>query len=51
MRVDVVTIRRLVSRSELPAYRIGSEYRHAETDLEDYLRRQRVFSQLFAGLQ
>ena len=35
-RVDVVTIRRLVSRGELPAYRVGSEYRFAETDLEDY---------------
>jgi excisionase family DNA binding protein len=43
LRVDVVTIRRLVSRGELSAYRIGSEYRFAETDLEDYLRRQRVF--------
>jgi excisionase family DNA binding protein len=44
LRVDVVTIRRLVSRGELPAYRVGSEYRFAETDLEDYLRRQRVSS-------
>jgi excisionase family DNA binding protein len=43
LRVDVVTIRRLVARGELPAYRIGSEYRFTETDLEDYLRRQRVF--------
>jgi excisionase family DNA binding protein len=42
LRVDVVTIRRLVSRGEMPAYRVGSEYRFAETDLEDYLRRQRV---------
>lgn len=42
LRVDVVTIRRLVSRGELPAYRVGSEYRFTETDLEDYLQRQRV---------
>jgi excisionase family DNA binding protein len=49
LRVDVVTIRRLVSRRELPAYRVGSEYRFAETDLEDYLRRQRVFSGDEAG--
>jgi excisionase family DNA binding protein len=42
LRVDVVTIRRLVSRGDLPAYRIGSEFRFAETDLADYLRQQRV---------
>ncbi len=42
LRVDVVTIRRLVSRGELPAYRVGSEYRFTETDLADYLQRQRV---------
>lgn len=42
LRVDVVTIRRLVSRGELPAYRIGSEYRFTETDLGDYLQHQRV---------
>jgi len=42
LRVDVVTIRRLVSRGELTAYRIGSEYRFTPSDLEDYLRRQRV---------
>src|ERR1700682_4596121 len=42
LRVDVVTIRRLVSRGELPAYRIGSEFRFTPSDLEDYLQRQRV---------
>ncbi len=42
LRVDVVTIRRLVSRGELTAYRIGSEYRFTPSDLEDYLQRQRV---------
>lgn len=42
LRVDVVTIRRLVSRGELTAYRIGSEYRFTQSDLEDYLQRQRV---------
>ena len=42
LRVDVVTIRRLVSRGELTAYRIGSEYRFTPSDLEAYLQRQRV---------
>src|SRR5712691_9618394 len=42
LRVDVVTIRRLVNRGELPAYRVGGEYRFTQSDLEDYLRRQRV---------
>ena len=42
LRVDVVTIRRLVSRGELSAYRVGGEYRFARTDLETYLQRQRV---------
>ncbi len=41
-RVDVVTIRRLINRSELAAYRIGGEYRFTEADVEDYLHRQRV---------
>jgi excisionase family DNA binding protein len=49
LRVDVVTIRRLVSRGELPAYRVGSEYRFTETDLADYLQRQRVSSGDEAG--
>jgi excisionase family DNA binding protein len=42
LRVDVVTIRRLISRGELTAYRIGGEYRFTQSDLEDYLQRQRV---------
>jgi excisionase family DNA binding protein len=42
LRVDVVTIRRLINRSELSAYRIGGEYRFTESDLENYLQRQRV---------
>src|SRR6266487_3078340 len=42
LRVDVVTIRRLVNRGELTAYRIGSEYRFMESDIMEYLQRQRV---------
>jgi len=42
LRVDVVTIRRLISRGELTAYRIGGEYRFKLSDIEKYLQRQRV---------
>lgn len=42
LRVDIVTVRRLVNRGELPAYRIGNEYRFTRSDLEEFIRRQRV---------
>jgi excisionase family DNA binding protein len=42
LRVDIVTVRRLVNRGELPAYRIGNEYRFTRADLEEFLKRQRV---------
>ncbi len=42
LRVDVVTIRRLINRGELTAYRIGGEYRFKLSDIEKYLQRQRV---------
>src|SRR5215472_4372566 len=42
LRVDVVTIRRLVNRGELTAYRVGGEYRFMEPDILEYLQRQRV---------
>jgi ATP-dependent Clp protease ATP-binding subunit ClpC len=42
LRVDVVTIRRLVNRGELSAYRIAGEFRFIEPDIEDYVKRQRV---------
>ncbi len=41
-KVDVVTVRRLISRGELTAYRIGSEFRLMQADLDDYLKLQRV---------
>jgi excisionase family DNA binding protein len=40
LKVDVVTVRRLVSRGALAAYRIGAEYRFTLSDLQDYLKRQ-----------
>src|SRR5215831_909223 len=42
LRMEVVTIRRLVNRGELPAYRVGGEYRFMRPELETYLKRQRV---------
>src|SRR5215467_2064709 len=42
LHVDPVTIRRLVTKGELSAYRIGSDYRFASADLADYLQRQRI---------
>lgn len=42
LHVDPATVRRLVNRGELSAYRIGADYRFAPSDLEDYLQRQRI---------
>jgi excisionase family DNA binding protein len=42
LKIDVVTVRRLVARGDLAAYRIGNEYRFARGDLAEYLRRQHV---------
>ena len=42
LHVDPVTIRRLVNKGELSAYRIGADYRFAPSDLQDYLQRQRI---------
>jgi len=42
LRVDVVTVRRLVNRGDLGAYRIGGEYRFMEPDVEEFVKRQRV---------
>jgi len=47
LRVDVVTIRRLVTRGKLTAYRIGGEYRFKLSDIEKYLQRQRVSGEAF----
>lgn len=41
-RVDVVTVRRMISKGELSAYRVGGEYRFARSDIEEYLERQRL---------
>jgi len=45
LKVDVVTVRRLVSRNEIAAYRIGSEYRFSMSDVRAYLERQHIPAQ------
>ncbi len=42
LRVEVVTVRRLVSRGELPAYRVGGEFRFTAQEIQDFIKRQRV---------
>ncbi len=42
LHVDPVTIRRLVNKGDLSAYRIGADYRFAPSDLQEYLQRQRI---------
>lgn len=42
LRIDPVTVRRLVGRGELTAYRVAGEYRFTEADLEKFLESQRV---------
>jgi excisionase family DNA binding protein len=41
-RLDVVTVRRMIGKGELTAYRVGGEYRFTRSDIEDYLDRQRI---------
>ena len=42
LRVDVVTVRRFVTKGELTAYRVGGEFRFMRNDVEDFVRQQRV---------
>jgi len=49
LHVDPVTVRRLVTKGELSAYRIGSDYRFAPTDLAEYLQRQRIAASAHPG--
>ena len=49
LKVDVVTVRRLINRGELGGYRVGGEFRFTESDLENYLKIQRVPPATFGG--
>jgi excisionase family DNA binding protein len=42
LRIDPVTVRRLIMRGELIAYRIAGEFRFTPIDLEKFLESQRV---------
>ena len=42
LRIDAVTVRRLIMRGELTAYRIAGEFRFTPADLEKFLESQRV---------
>lgn len=42
LRIDPVTVRRLVTRGELTAYRIAGEYRFSQESLERFVESQRV---------
>jgi excisionase family DNA binding protein len=42
LRIDPVTVRRLIMRGELTAYRVAGEYRFTPTDLEKFMESQRV---------
>jgi excisionase family DNA binding protein len=42
LRIDAVTVRRLVARGELTAYRIAGEYRFTEAEVEHFIQSQRV---------
>ncbi len=42
LRVDAVTVRRMVQRGELDAYRVAGEYRFSTDLLQAYLARQRL---------
>jgi excisionase family DNA binding protein len=42
LRIDPVTVRRLVTRGELVAYRIAGEYRFTPSEVETFVKSQRV---------
>ncbi len=42
LHVEPITIRRLVNKGDLSAYRVGADYRFAPSDIEGYLQRQRI---------
>jgi len=42
LRIDPVTVRRLVTRGELVAYRIAGEYRFSSAGVENFVESQRV---------
>jgi excisionase family DNA binding protein len=42
LQVNRKTVSKLIGSGKLAAFRVGREYRILESDLEDYIRRERV---------
>jgi len=42
LRVSVYTVRRWIKEGELPAYKVGRGWRVSESDLDRWLRQQRM---------
>jgi excisionase family DNA binding protein len=42
LRLDVVTVRRMIARGELGAYRIGNEFRCSLSDVQAYLEKRHI---------
>ncbi|EFH82821.1 helix-turn-helix domain-containing protein [Ktedonobacter racemifer] len=49
LRIEPVTVRRLVTRGELTAYRIAGEYRFKEEDVERFVESQRIIVSMAPG--
>src|SRR2546425_2052240 len=49
LRIDPVTVRRLVTRGELIGYRIAGEYRFTEAGVENFVESQRVVVSMAPG--
>src|SRR5437660_9676121 len=49
LRIDPVTVRRLVTRGELVAYRVAGEYRFTLADVEQFVQSQRVIVSTLPG--
>lgn len=49
LRIEPVTVRRLVTRGELIGYRIAGEYRFAPEDVEKFVQSQRVVVNITPG--
>jgi excisionase family DNA binding protein len=49
LRIDPVTVRRLVTRGELIAYRIAGEYRFTPAGVENFVENQRVVVSMTPG--
>src|SRR5437588_12584336 len=49
LRIDPVTVRRLVTRGELIGYRIAGEYRFSEAGVENFVASQRDVHRMAPG--